>query len=468
MQRFLHRHILLPAFETGFKRRRTFRIWKELEASQWLSRPELQEQQLIALRNLLCHAFVNCPYYQEVWLQHGLNPRKVHSFQDFERWPIIDRDTIRAHRLKMRAGVPGMRMLSKSTGGSSGAPLHFDLDTGSHERRTAAWHRGYAWAGAEPGTKQLYLWGIPLGRRTPWQRWKDALYNRLHRRLVLNSFELSDERAVDFLHKWNRYRPDVVVAYTNPLYSFARILAEHRLQPSSPRSLIVGAEKLYPFQRELIEDVFGAPVFETYGCREVMLIGGECDRHEGFHLTHEHLLVEVLGDNGRPAADGEEGSVVLTDLFNYGMPFVRYANGDRAIAGWGRCSCGRGLPLLRQVVGRQLDMLRTPDGRQVPGEFFPHLLKDFPAVRRFQVVQLERDRVQLRLVIKGNWTESDRCLLEEEARAVLGPRVRLELRPVNDIPLSGAGKFQVVVNQCATSPLRMRLRRRLRLERRAS
>src|SRR5262249_16386397 len=137
-----------------------------------------------------------------------------------------------------------------------------------------------------------------------------------------------------------------------------------------------------------------------------------------------------------------------TDLYNYGMPFIRYANGDRAVAGWDNCSCGRGLPLLTKVVGRRLDVLRTPDGRQVPGEFFPHLMKEFPAIKRFQVVQTDPDHIQLRLVLKGPWNEADRDLLEGEVRNVIGPVVHFDLEMVDDIPLTPAGKLQVVVNLC--------------------
>src|SRR6185437_4278751 len=135
--------------------------------------------------------------------------------------------------------------------------------------------------------------------------------------------------------------PDVIVAYTNPLDSFASMLRERGWRPFSPRAIVVGAEKLHDFQRRRIEEVFGAPVFETYGSREFMLIGAECDRHRGLHLTAENLLVEVLDDDGQPTPPGEEGDVVITDLYNYGMPFVRYANGDRGVAGFEGCACGR-------------------------------------------------------------------------------------------------------------------------------
>src|SRR5690606_31785328 len=103
----------------------------------------------------------------------------------------------------------------------------------------------------------------------------------------------------------------------------------------TPGSIVVGAEKLHQFQREAIERVFGAPVFETYGSREFMLIGAECPEHAGLHITAENLIVEVLGSDDRPVPAGEEGDVVITDLTNTGMPFIRYRNGDRAVMATG-------------------------------------------------------------------------------------------------------------------------------------
>lgn len=448
MYRFLYRHAILPGFETGIKRRKTFHYWRELERTQWMPPAELEQLQFQALQRLLAHAYDTCPYYREAWQQRGLEPGDLKAPADFSRWPVIDRETIRGDRPDMRSRKPGLRLFSKSTGGSTGVPLAFDLNTDSHDRRVAAMHRGYSWAVAGPGTKQLYLWGVSLGQQPAWRRWKDRLYNLLQRRLVLNSFDLTEGQVPSFLERLNRYRPDAIVAYTNPLYVFARCLEERGLKPFSPRSIVVGAEKLYPFQRQLIEKVFQAPVFETYGSREFMLIGGECDRHMGLHLTSEHLWVEVVDERGHPVLDGTEGDVVITDLYNYGMPFIRYATGDRAVAGWGACTCGRGLPLLRKVVGRRLDMLHTPDGRHVPGEFFPHLVKDFPAIRRFQVVQDAPDHVQLRLVTSSAWNEQGRCDLERQVRDTIGDAVRFEMIVVDDIPLTAAGKQRVVVNLC--------------------
>ncbi len=441
----LYRHVLLPFFDGVVKGRKTLRHWKDAEKSQWWSRERLEAFQREALRQLLTHAAATCPYYAELWRERGLSATSVHALSDLQCWPLITRETIRQHRLRMRTTAPLARM-SKATGGSSGEPLQFDLDAGSNDRRTAMMYRGYGWAGGAPGSKQLHVWGSHLGNVPMWKRWKSDLHHRLDRHLVLSCFEFTADKMRTHLLRWNRYRPEVVVGYTNPLYEFARFCEQSGLTPVSPKSIIVGAEKLHDFQRETLTRVFRAPVFETYGSREFMLIGGECDKHEGLHLSLENLFVEIVDDEGRPTPAGEEGNVVITDLFNYGMPFVRYVNGDRAVAGFNLCSCGRGLPLLSKVVGRQLDTLDTPDGRKIPGEFFPHLLKEFPAIRRFQVVQEATERISLKLVVDGGLTLADRELLLSEIRKCTGTAVEIQLQLVDDIPLTKAGKHRVVVN----------------------
>ncbi len=222
----------------------------------------------------------------------------------------------------------------------------------------------------------------------------------------------------------------------------------------SLHSIVVGAEKLHAFQRQKIEEVFGVRVFETYGSREFMLIGAECEEHAGLHLSMDNLLVEVVDDEGSPTPTGEVGNVVVTDLFNYAMPFIRYVTGDLATAGWRRCSCGRGLPLLHAVQGRRLDILQTVDGRRIPGEFFPHLMKDFESVVAFQVEQIELDKLIVRLQVNGAFQDSTRRQLCKSVEQVVGCETGIDWQEVDRIPLTPAGKRQVVINRLACpSPL---------------
>ncbi len=431
-------------YEGGLQRRPVFRYWRDLETSQWWPAGRLEALQLERLQALLRHADSTVPWYQAEWQRLGLDPNRLASRADFGRWPVIDRETIRRNRMAMRS-TAAPPLIAKATGGSSGVPLQFDLDTDSNERRMAAWHRGYGWAGAAPGTRQWYLWGTAPKSTAAWKRRKHRLYDRLYRRTTESCFDLA-ESAVDRLAaSLSHARPDAIVAYTSAIYQFARMLEARGIAPFAPASIVVGAEQLHPFQRETIERVFRTHVFETYGSREFMLIGAECAHHAGLHQTAEHLIVELLDDEGVPVAPGAEGNVVITDLTNRGMPFIRYANGDRAVAAETPCPCGRGLPMLARVVGRRLDVLRTPSGGRLPGEFFPHLLKELPSVQRFQVVQEQLDRVTVKVVAPA-WSAADEAWLRREL-ALAAPTLALDIEQVPDIPLTAAGKLQVVVNR---------------------
>ncbi len=442
-----YRQAILPFFEGVVKRRKTFSFWRQLEGSQWWTPLQLQRWQLERLRALLKHCQTQSEFYRQRWQGRGLNPDDIRSLDDLRDWPITSREEMREQAQQIRSSGRRVSAIGKSTGGSSGTPLQLWIDLQANDRRTAAAYRGYGWAGAAPGTRQTHLWGVDLQAASSWSRRKNWWYSRgLYRRDVLNSFELSDASVGRFADRINRYRPSVLVAYTNPLYELAREIERRGLSMHSPRSVIVGAEKIYDYQRQLIEKVFDAPVFETYGSREFTLIGAECERHNGLHVTSELLLVEIVDDEGQPVPAGQEGDIVVTDLFNVAMPFVRYAIGDRGIAETGRCDCGRGLPRLREVTGRKLDLVKTPDGRRVPGEFFPHLIKDYPAIRQFQVVQSHPDQLNVDLVVDPNWTDGDRQTLKQKIHQCVGQRwMTTEIRIVDSIPLTASGKRRVVI-----------------------
>ncbi len=446
MIEWFYRRWIIPGFESGLKRRQTMHYLQELEESQWWTRQQLEELQLKRLRSMLEHCYEHSRYFKQLWDSRGLQPVQVESLADFANWPITSRETMRDYAQEIRICSSRIGCVRKSTGGSSGMPLEFLIDLAANERRVASSHRGYAWAGATPGTRQTHLWGVTLGAQSRRQVWKEHLYNRyLYRRDYINSFDVHERETPSLAGRINRFRPKIIVAYTNPLYSLARDIDELQMKVFSPAAIIVGAEKLHDHQRQLIERVFAAPVFETYGSREFSLLGAECERHQGLHLTMENLLIEVVDQNGTPTPAGQEGDVVITDLFNVAMPFVRYAIGDRAIAGFESCPCGRGLPLLRKIAGRQLDVLITADGHRLAGEYFPHLLKDYAAVRQFQVVQRQRDLIELKFVIDRPWRDESREALRMAIQQSIGYSTKLLMLEVPSIPLTPVGKFRVVI-----------------------
>jgi len=335
----------------------------------------------------------------------------------------------------------------KSTGGSTGEPLHFAYSKESYGWRVAMSKRGYAWAGAMPGSKQAYIWGIQLGHVGYFKRMKERLHHAIDRQLYFNSFDFDEKAMSQCLHSLNHFKPAAIIGYTNPLYNLALFIDDNSKIGFTPKGVICAAEKVFPYQREVIERVFGAKVFNTYGSREFMLIASECERHEGLHISAENLIVEIIKDDGTPAKEGETGRIIITDLHNFGMPFIRYEIGDLGIATSKTCQCGRGLPLIADVVGRSLDVIRTPEGKIVPGEFFPHLMKDFPEISRFQVVQEKLDLLIIKLVPTTELREASKKRIESEVRNVVGPAMIIKYEVDSHIPLTATGKYRVTVSK---------------------
>jgi phenylacetate-CoA ligase len=306
--------------------------------------------------------------------------------------------------------------------------------------------RGDGWAGWRLCAPELYIWGAQLLPQTRLKQLKARLHFAGLRRTVVNSFELSPELVAAAVERYNRSQPRVVMGYANAVYEFARYVQQAGLRLHAPEGVIASAERLYPYQRELIEEVFGARVFERYGCREVMMVGAECDRHEGLHVTADNLFVEVVR-NGQLCEPGETGEILLTDLHNYGMPLIRYRVGDLGAWKGQDCSCGRGLPLLKGIEGRTLDAIATPGGRLISGVFFPHLFKDFPSIRTFQVIQEQRDELNIRIALASPLPPSELRTLEDAVASAVGAEMRVSWEMGEDVIIEKRSKFRPVVSR---------------------
>ncbi|APG26447.1 hypothetical protein A7E78_00335 [Syntrophotalea acetylenivorans] len=446
MYQKVYEKIYFPFFERFLKHRRIASIYEGSFETQWLNLSKIQNRQVNSLKKLLCLAQTHSAYYKDLFKRNSFDPHELSSLNDLSQIDILNKDIIRQKFDSLISSPFKNNLWRKSTGGSTGQPLHFGYTKESYEWRVAMSKRGYAWAGARPGTKQAYIWGVSLGETTTKQRLKESLHHFIDRQKFYNCFEFGEQEMAQCLASLNKWQPQNLVGYTNPLYEFALYVDRNGGPLFKPQSILCAAEKVYPYQREVLQKVFGAPVFNTYGSREFMLIASECEKHEGLHISMENLIVEVVDDDGRPTRPGEVGKILVTDLHNYGMPFIRYEIGDMARVSDHQCSCGRGLMLLDDIVGRSLDVIRLPEGKTLPGEFFPHLMKDFPEVYRFQVIQDRIDQLIVKLVPHGELGAGTRSAIEQIIASAVGPDMVVAYEIVSEIPLTISGKHRVTIS----------------------
>jgi len=445
----IFKNVLFPLYEQGIRRRNTIRYLKLMNENQWKPHDELRASQWSMLTRLLKHAHMESPYYRDLFNSNGIDPGKINNYDDFLQIPICSRDDVVRHKDQMIANSHRENVTTKSTGGSTGTPVRFALDRDSYEWRIAAAQRGYQWANCEAGQPTLYIWGVDVGKPTWPSSTKTAIYHKAFNRKMFNCFNFTDEEMLRCVKYINRHRPTGIVAFTTAVYNFAQFIRDNKLQVAQVPSILTGAEKLYPFQRELIEEVFQGKVFNTYGCREFMLIAAECDHHEGLHVTMDNLYVEILSQ-GKPALPGESGEIVITDLHNYGMPFIRYKNGDIATQGKSPCSCGRGLPLIQDIDGRKMDEIIATDGKIVSGGFFPHLMKEFVEIKKYQVIQNKKDHLTIKIVLQQSLPDEKLQFCKSEIVKVMGADMELTIDYVDDIPLTATGKYRTTISEIAS------------------
>ena len=430
----------------------------DLRRSQWLSREAIREIQDWKLRRLVRHAYGHVPFYRERMRALELVPEDIRGVEDLARLPFLTKQDVREHLYFdiMSDNHDKAEVLRITTSGSTGEPFVCYADRAQLEFRWAATQRAMEWTGWRFGDRQVRLWHQTLGMtRTQVLREKTDAW--LSRRRFIPAYEMTDETLEAFVRSIVAWNPALLDGYAESFNFLARWL-ENRgslsLRPKGgslglrPKGIISSAQTLPDTSRRIIEEAFGCRVFDKYGSREFSGIAYECDAHEGHHVVGEGYLVEVLRD-GRPAEPGEVGEIVITDLNNYCMPFIRYRIGDLAEAmPDAPCACGRGLPRIGRIEGRVQSIIVGAGGRYVPGTFFAHLLKDYDhAIRQFQIVQERRGAVVLRVVKGGRYSPA---VLEEILGILaryLGAETAVEVRFEDNIDLGRTGKRLATVSR---------------------
>jgi phenylacetate-CoA ligase len=415
-------------------------------ASQYLPRPALEALQLRRLRAMLAYAERNVPFYRDLWSQAGVSPSSVRTLEDLRRFPVPSRRQIeddpssivsREHLELHRAGTGYIRR----SGGSSGGPqLEIHSDAGSWSRLDGFYYRAFAALGYRPWHSLAYFWSAPFKKRA---------HNLLGLMPKVGVPAMLDEGAqLAILEQnpgiWWYYHP-------TSLFPLAKRFPE-RLRATRPARVICHAELLPDSMRAVIEDVMGAPVFNQYGTSEFNRMAWECPEKRGYHIDADSVIFEIVDDDGRPVRPGETGRVIATGLINRMMPLIRYELGDLVVASDRRCACGRTLPMIERIEGRQKDVFPLPDGgRRTPREMLEPWAT-LPGVEQFRVTVESSESVKLEVVTRA----TDLSTLVAEARKrfeVLCPGVAFSVERIADIEKAPTGKRVLIRN-----PLRARAR----------
>lgn len=413
-----------------------------LMASQWYAPARLEAEQWGRLARLAEHAARQSPLIRQRLEEASLRPGDLASPAGFSRLPLLRRRDLQTAAANLYcASVPpehgpvhGLR-----TSGSTGEPVTVrrtgltDFYWNAFTMRDHLWHEcqfTQRFSAIRPGLPNhvtLPDWGSPA--------------SRLYRTGPAQAIPITAEtgQQVEWLAEFS---PHILLSFPSVVEAIHRHLSRHgRRLPDLRRVKSIG-ETLSPGVRGEIETALGVPVVDIYSSHEVGIIAVQCPESDLYHTMSENLIVEILDADGLPAAEGATGRVVITDLHNYATPILRYEIGDYAERG-GPCRCGRGLPTIRRILGRERNFVLMPDGtRRYPLVGFVRFREVAP-VLQYQFIQHAVEQLEMRLVTETPLDAKQESDLAEIVRKALGFSFALRFSYFPDrIPRAPSGKFE--------------------------
>lgn len=405
------------------------RAWHELRREERLPEEKLEQIQWERFLRIIRHAYEASPFYRRRFDDAGITPEDIRTRDDLGRIPILEREDLRRPKQLIARGYASAKLFRSFSSGVTGERAETFFDS-------KAWLLG----------KMLLKIRARLacGVR-PWHRIAlfkfGDLENSAARRLFLRQEAYPVHDQIDaILPRLLRYAPNVLYG----LPGHYRQLIEKYPDRLRPKIVFTSGEMLDGDTRGLIEERFGVPVYDVYGCTEVKEIAWECPERSGYHVNADRLLVETVGPS--KCAGEEHRDIVVTSLYNYAMPLIRYRIGDTGRLIDRKCPCGRSLPLMTPGFSRSCDFFVLPDGGLVSPYVMIKTVEVLPGFGRFQIVQEETDRVVMRIVPHGPDGGSAASAIRRKLTPLL-PNVRLDIVETQEIPPEPSGKFRITASK---------------------
>lgn len=408
--------------------------WEKCMTFEEVKREDLVLAQQKKITNLLAYCVENVPFYSDWAEQNGLTGKSL-KLDDF---PIVDKETIRGQEERFVSDEFPLHKLSRCrTSGSTGQPFLFYKSKNSFDYTYATLWRGLSRYGIRPGDRRILIKGLDVTQQLGLiQKIKRKAYNTLNRCLLFDAhfIALNPQLLGDTVQKIIAYKPDYYHGYTSSIYQIARYIEENKIDVSGLRlkAVVTESEKVHDFQRECLERVFGVPVVENYGSVEFGMIA-QPDTAGNLCINEDHVVVETTS----------EGEAVITNLDEYGFPFIRFKNGDLLELG----SYGKGLPYqtIINLNGRVAETIHLPNGGKLQGfvVMYP-ISKHMQWIRAYQVYQPAIDQLILRFVLDGELPSRIKRQIDQEMADVVGTQMNITFEYVEEIPVTKRGKQMFV------------------------
>ena len=443
------RSILYPAFQK-LKGRSTMSLLRRWERLHLEPEEEIDQFQFQCLRDIIQHAYDQVPFYRRTFNLNGFDPGDLRALEDIQKIPMLSKADVKENLPQFVASEAQGPLRTVRTGGSTGEPMKYFMGQDALAANQAVLWRSRRWHGLDIGQPNLLIWGhsetLQGGIKGHIARFTRPLKDRILNRWTFSAYDLSERKLEKITASLRKHHAVFLRGYATSLYALAKYVdgRENPVDLEDLRGIITTSEVLYPWQRKQIEDAFRCPVIDEYGANETGIMAYSCPEGN-LHLMDENLYVEVIKDEG--AGPDELGEIVVTQLHHRSAPLIRYRIGDVALGIDRGCPCGSNLRILKGLKGRIYDLFVTKQNDYIHAQYFTHLLRQSEGVKKFQVIQVSREKIRIKLVLDMDPAEYSTQKITRLIRDMMGEDIEIEYMYVDHIPVEESGKYRWIVSE---------------------
>ncbi len=394
-----------------------------------------------AFLNLVKQVFENSLYYKEILLQHGYGPNDFKDISDIKKFPLLTKDNIKLFREKMLSvNIPYEECITRNSGGTTGEPIKIEIDKQARINDLYFYYRGLNWMGYSPGQPMVKFFGGSLGGNNS-PTLKNKIKKWVSNELFMPAFSLQKENARQYLDTIKAKGRTHLQGYVSSLYTLATYAKELNYKGLQINGVFTTAEQLPIDQAAFMSEVFGCEVKGFFGCAEVNCLGFQTKMGGAYIVPDEIVHMETI----RYPQTGMDNSFLITSLYNYRTPLIRYLNGDTGIL-----KQGSKYTEIEELSGRSADMFIKEDGSFVSSILATQTMQITglsEKIKRYQLIQEKQDTIDFRYEpFLNDLDEADTNHLVNVFQQRLGKEFNINLIRTGEFMKSGSGKHRLMVN----------------------
>jgi len=429
-------------FKNSF-RRTAMKQYKEALDNELLSVEELAALNWQKRKDIVTYAYSHTKFYRSFYDKEGFNPSMLNDESDWHKVPILEKDMVRDNREDLKNhNLPNKFSGVSTTGGSTGLPLMVYIDK-RFKMEILGW-RAFRWWNVSPSAN------IGIIHRNIPSTFISKLKNKLlwwpTSRVFLNASALSTKDLELFVNKIIQKKVVWLLGYVGVLEKVAEYILEHNIHITNLKLVWSTAAPLNKNVRTKMEKAFRCKVMNQYGSNEVGNIAIQCQQSEHLHINYDYVHVDVVDSNGTFQSECE-GDILVTNLYGYTFPLIKYRLGDKGTLITDTCKCKSNLPMMKEVKGRVNDAIYTPDGTCVTGEYLCSMFDDYSTiVSQFQIRQKQDFSVIISIKVYKDDSETQNVLsqVKNELLDLIDNQITVDYLFVDHIN-DNAGKFRYIV-----------------------